>query len=306
MASKDYYSTLGVPRDASDEAIRTAYRNLARKHHPDVNPGDSQAEERFKEIAEAYAVLADSTKRQQYDTRGPEEFSPGIDLSEFMRRARAGGANPIDLGALFGDLFSGGGGAPFGSRARRGPDVEASLRIEFRDAVEGVTLPLQIQRSDGGAPRPESITVRIPPGVSDGGRLRIAGKGQPGRGGGPPGDLYVRIQVRRHPFFRQEGEALICRVPLTVVEATLGGQVTLPTLDGETTMTVPAGTQSGQRFRIKGKGVPNRHGKRGPLYVDVRIVPPKEVDAESRRLMEEFAQRNPQENLRARLLTGDY
>ncbi len=305
MASKDYYSTLGVPRDASDEAIRTAYRNLARKHHPDVNPGDQQAEERFKEIAEAYAVLGDSGKRQQYDTRGPEGFSPGIDLSEFMRRARAGGANPIDLGALFGDLFSGGGGHPFGPRARRGPDVEATLRIEFRDAVEGVTLPLQIQRPAGGAPRPESITVRIPPGVSDGGRLRIAGKGEPGRGGGPSGDLYVRIQVRPHPFFRKEGEALVCRVPLTVTEATLGGQVTLPTLDGDTTMTVPAGTRSGQRFRLKGKGILDRRGGRGPLYVDVSIVPPKEIDDESRRLLEEFAQRNSQEDLRARLLTGE-
>jgi DnaJ-class molecular chaperone len=183
--------------------------------------------------------------------------------------------------------------------------VEATLRIEFRDAVEGVTLPLQIQRPAGGVPRPESITVRIPPGVSDGGRLRIAGKGQPGRGGGPSGDLYVRIQVRPHPFFRKEGETLVCRVPLTVTEATLGGQVTFPTLDGDTTMTVPAGTRSGQRFRLKGKGIPDRRGGRGPLYVDVSIVPPKDIDAESRRLLEEFAQRNAQEELRARLLTGE-
>lgn len=301
MASKDYYSTLGVPRDATDEAIRTAYKNLARKYHPDVNQGDPQAEERFKEIAEAYAVLGDSKKRQQFDTRGPEGFSPGIDLSEFMRRARAGGANPIDLGALFGDLFGGGGRDPFGSRARRGQDVEASLRIEFRDAVEGVTLPLQIQGPGG----PEAVTVRIPPGVSDGGRLRIAGKGQPGSGGGPPGDLYVRIQVRAHPFFRQDGEILVCRIPLTLAEATLGGNITLPTLDGDTTMTIPAGTRSGQRFRIKGKGIPDRRGGRGPLYVDVSIVPPRKIDDESRRLLEEFAQRNPQDDLRARLLNGE-
>ncbi len=305
MASKDYYKILGVARDAPDDAIRSAYRKLARKHHPDVNPGDQKAEERFKEAAEAYAVLGDTGKRQEYDTRGPGGFSPGVDLSEFMRRARAGGANPVDLGALFGDLFGGGGRDPFGPRARRGPDVEATLHIEFRDAAEGVTLPLQIQRRTGRGTRPESITVRIPPGVSNGGRLRIAGKGGPGSGGGPPGDLYVRIQIRAHPFFKREGDALVCRIPLTVAEATLGGQVTFPTLDGDTTMTIPQGTRSGQRFRIKGKGIPNRRGGRGPLYVDVSIVPPKEIDVESRQLLREFEQRNPQKDLRAHLLTDE-
>jgi curved DNA-binding protein len=306
MADKDHYKVLGIQPDASHDEVRKAYRRLAKEHHPDRQGGSKAAEERFKEIAEAYAVLGDSSKRQQYDTRGPGGFSPGVDFSEFRRRARAGGANPIDLGALFGDLFSGGGGGrdPFGPRARRGPDVEATLSIEFRDAAEGVTLPLQIQSPTGRPSRPGSITVCIPPGVSDGGRLRIAGKGGPGSGGGPPGDLYVRIKVRPHPFFRQEGETLVCQVPLTVAEATLGGQVTFPTLDGDTTMTIPVGTRSGQRFRIKGKGMPDRRGGRGPLYVDVSIVPPKEIDAESRRLLEEFEQRNPQEDLRAQLLTG--
>jgi DnaJ-class molecular chaperone len=303
MASTDYYKVLGLERNASDDAIRSAYKELARKYHPDVNPDDPHAEERFKEIAEAYAVLGNAKKRSEYDTRGPEGFHPGVDVSEIFRRARAGGANPIDLGSLFGDLFGGMGGGGmgggWGAPARRGGDIEATLQIDFRDAVEGVTMPLQIQ----GAGRAESITVRIPPGVSEGGRLRIAGKGQPGHGG-PPGDLYVRIQVRPHPFFKREGDAVVCRLPVTIVEATLGGQVTVPTLDGETTMTVPAGTQSGQRFRIKGKGIPQRHGGRGPLYVDVRIVPPTRVDEESRKLLQEFAQRNPQDDLRAGLPGG--
>jgi DnaJ-class molecular chaperone len=300
MASKDYYNTLGVSRDADEEAIRKAYKQLARKYHPDVNPGNKQAEERFKEIAEAYAVLGDKRKRQEYDVRGPEGFSPGVDPSEIFRRARAGGVDPFDLSSLFGDLFGGGGGRRT-SWVRQGADAEAGLTIEFRDSVDGVTLPLQVKRGgSGGVSRTEAITVRIPAGVSDGTRLRITGKGEAGMGGGPPGDLYVRIQVRPHPFFRREGDAIVCRVPLTLAEAALGGKVIVPTPDGETTMTIPAGTHSGQRFRLKGKGIRKRRG-RGPLYVDIRIVPPKKLDAKSRDLLEEFARLNPQDDLRADL-----
>ncbi len=297
MATKDYYEILGVARNAGDDAIRTAYRKLARKYHPDVNPGNKPAEERFKKVAEAYAVLSNQDKRQEYDARGPEGFSHGIDPSEIFRRARAGGTEPFDLSSLFGDLFGGMGGRP--SMGRRGADAQASLAIDFEDSIRGVTLPLQFSR--GGMSAVEPITVRIPAGVSDGTRLRLAGKGGAGRGGAPAGDLYVRIQVRPHAIFRREGNAMICQVPLTLSEATLGGQVDVPTLDGTTTMSIPAGTKSGQRFRIKGKGVPGGREGSGPLYVDVQIVPPKEIDEESRELLEAFAQRNPQPELRAHL-----
>jgi molecular chaperone DnaJ len=361
MASKDYYQTLGVPRDAGKEDIRKAYKELARKYHPDVNPGDKAAEERFKEIAEAYAVLGDSRKRQEYDARGPEGFSAGFDPSEVFRRARAGGFQPFDLSSLFDDFLGGMRGGRAGAGRGRGADVRAGLTIDFEDAIRGVTLPLTVSRTapcdtcggggqgpggggpcpecggqgqrqvvqgplqfsapcgrcggsgrspgppcpacggSGGVPRTESITVRIPAGVDEGSRVRLAGKGEAGRGGGPPGDLYVEIHVRPHPFFRREGEALICQLPLTLAEATLGAKVDVPTLDGTSTMTVPPGTRSGQRFRIKDKGVRRKTGGRGPLYVDVQIVPPSGIDDESRRLLEEFARRNPQPDLRGHL-----
>jgi DnaJ-class molecular chaperone len=150
-------------------------------------------------------------------------------------------------------------------------------------------------------PRTESITVRIPAGVDEGSRVRLAGRGEAGRGGGPTGDLYVEIHVRPHPFFRREGDTLICQLPLTLAEATLGAKVDVPTLDGTSTMTVPPGTRSGQRFRIKDKGVPRKGGGRGPLYVDVQIVPPSGLDDESRQLLEEFSRRNPQPGLRDHL-----
>jgi molecular chaperone DnaJ len=366
MASRDYYKILGVSRDATDAQIRSAYRKLARKYHPDVNPDDKKAEDRFKEMAEAYAVLGDKEKRSQYDQRGPEGFSPGIDMSEVFRRARAGGVEGFDLGGLgsiFGDLFGGGparGGRP---APTRGADLQAELTIAFEDAVRGVTLPLTVQRQgscktcggsgqgvgaaggpcrecggtgshqvaqgplqfrspcphcggtgaepgpacptcrgSGVTPRSESLTVRIPAGVDQDSKIRVAGVGQAGPGGGPPGDLYVRIHVKPHKLFRREGQALVATLPITLAEATLGAQVEVPTLDGTATMKIPSGTKSGQRFRIRGKGVPSRRKSgAGDLMVDIQIVPPKKIDKESRRLMEEFAERNPQAKLRSDL-----
>lgn len=293
MARKDYYEILGVPKDADEAAIRQAYKKLARKYHPDRNPGDKASEERFKEVAEAYAVLGTPQKRAEYDQRGPEGFDLGFDPSEIFRRARAGGFEGagLDLGSLFADLF--GGSRPGG--ARRGGDSEASLAIDFEDAVRGVTLPLSLNR--GG--RQESIKVRIPAGVKEGSRVRIPGKGQPGGGGGPAGDLYVRIAIRPHPTFRREGDHLLVQVPLTLTEAALGARVQVPTLDGTATMTVPAGTRSGQRFRLRGKGAPRPGSSTaGDLYVDVAIVPPGHLDEESRELLRRFAERNPQPDLR--------
>jgi molecular chaperone DnaJ len=363
MAKKDYYAILGVGKDATGAQIRAAYKKLARKYHPDVNPGDKRSEERFKEIAEAYAVLSNKGKRAEYDRRGPEGFDLGFDPSEIFRRARAGGVEgfdfSFDLGSLFGDLFGGG-----GRRRRRGPargaDAEASLDIDFEDAVRGVTLPLSVSRTApcetcggtgtrggggtcsacggrgrrqvaqgplqftttcercggsgrepgppcpecggrGAVPRSESLQVRIPAGMADGSRVRIRGKGEAGPGGGHPGDLYVVIRVRPHPLFRREGDDLVADLPLTLSEAALGDRIEVPTLDGPATMTIPPGTRSGQRFRLRGKGAPRPGAAgRGDLYVVAQIVPPKDLDAESRDLLRRFAERNPQPDLRDR------
>ena len=304
MARKDYYEVLGVTKGADDTAIKAAYKKLARRYHPDLNKGNKAAEERFKEIAEAYAVLGTPEKRAEYDRRGPEGFDLGVDPSEFFRHVRSSGGGGgfqgsyggFDLRSLFGDLFAGGTGRPGRPGGpMRGADAEASLTIEFEDAIRGITLPLSLNR----AGRAEAITVRIPAGVDEGSRVRIPGKGQPGPGGGPAGDLYVQIGIRPHPRFRREGDHLVMELPLTVTEATLGGRIEVKTLDGRATMTIPPGTRSGQRFRLRGKGAP-RPGSSGSgdLYVDVQIVPPKPLDDESRDLLRRFAERNPQHDLR--------
>ncbi len=275
---KDYYEILGVPRQASDKEIKAAYRRLAKKYHPDVNPGDARAEERFKEISEAFAVLSDPDKRATYDRGGHEafgtDFDPfaGFDFSQFG----FGG---------FGDLFE-----MFGGRAARGPrrgsDVEFEVRIPFLDAVRGTTVDLAIPHS---GERPRRVKVRIPPGIEDGGRVRLPGQGAPGRQGGPSGDAYLRVRVEPHPLFRREGNDLVCEVPIGITRATLGGNVEVPTLDGHATIHVPPGTRSGQRFRLRGRGVPARGTTpAGHLVAVVQIVPPRRVDGRVRELLEEL------------------
>jgi curved DNA-binding protein len=289
---KDLYEVLGVARDADAEAIRTAYRKLARQHHPDVNPGDTHAEERFKEVSEAYAVLSDAEKRRNYDEFGDVALESGFD-AEAARRVResfgarfGGGPGPGarfdseafefgDLDDLLGRAFAGRGrGAP--PFPLRGADMEASLELEFLEAARGGERPLVLPRP-GGAP--ETVTVRIPAGVGEGGRIRIPGKGAPGRGGGPPGDLWARIRVRPHPVFRREGRDLYLELPVTVSEAVRGAKVEIPTLTGRATVTIPPGTDGGRRLRLGGKGVPDpAGGPPGDLYAVVRIQVPKQLD----------------------------
>ncbi len=281
---KDYYEILGVPRTADDKEIKAAYRRLARKFHPDLNKGGKQAEERFKEVAEAFAVLSDKDKRARYDSGGHAAFGAGFDPFA--------GADASQFGTEFGDLssllemlgFGGAGRRPKRARARRGPDVRLELRVPFVAAIKGQTVEIDIPQ----AGRSERVKVRIPPGIADGDTLRLAGKG-PGAG-----DAYLTVRVDAHAVFRREGRDLQCEVSIGVAQATLGGNVEVDTLDGKATISVPPGTRSGQKLRLRGRGVPVSNGQpAGDLYVVVQIQPPRALDARSRELMEEFARRNP-------------
>lgn len=292
---KDYYEILGVERTASDKEIKAAYRKLARKYHPDVNPGDKGSEERFKEVAEAFAVLSDPGKRATYDRGGHEAFGAGFDPFEGFRGVDLGDLGLGDLSDIF-ELFGGGGGGGRRGRARtrRGGDVQLETRVPFADAVLGTTVEFTIPRRSGRGTVEERVKVRIPPGIEDGGRVRIAGKGHVGPGGGPSGDAYLHIRVEPHPLFRRDGVDLYCDVPVGIVKATLGGTVDVPTLDGRATITLPAGTRSGQKMRLKGRGVPASGGRRaGDLIAVIQIAPPKRLDARSRELLEELARIDP-------------
>ena len=293
----DLYEVIGVPRDADVGAIRKAYRKLARKHHPDLNPGDKAAEERFKEISRAWEVLEDPERRRNYDEFGAISLEAGFD-AEKARQAREAfgsrfgtGGRPGaessgeefefgDLDDLMGRFF--GGRAEGGRGIRmRGADLEASLELDFLEAVRGGEHRLTLGR--GGAGESEAITVRIPPGVDTGGRLRIPGRGAPGVGGGPPGDLFVVLRVRPHRVFRREGRNLTFDLPISVAEAIRGAKVEVPTLDGRATLTIPPGTDSGTRLRLRGKGVPDpRGGTPGDLFARIQIRVPRHLDDDAK------------------------
>ena len=308
---RDLYKVLGVARDVDAGALKKAYRKLARRHHPDVNPGDKAAEEKFKEISEAYDVLSDAAKRRNYDEFGEVSLQGGFD-AEQARRAREafgarfggsrdggpqfGGGEPFEFGDLddllgrFG--FGGRGGA--GRAGLRGSDLEAQLELDFLEAAKGGEKRLTLALGgEDGRPRSQTLTVRIPPGVADGGRIRLRGKGAPGLGGGPPGDLWATVRVRPHPVFRREGRNLVVDVPLTIAEAIRGAKIEVPTLDGRATLTVPPGTDSGQKLRLRGKGVAAPSGGApGDLYVVVQIRVPKQLDADA---LEKLAGAGPED-----------
>ncbi len=358
---KDYYEVLGVPEDAGEKEITRAYRKLARQLHPDANPNNPEAEERFKEVSAAYDVIGDPEKRKEYDEirrLGPMAagFGPG---------AGAGGPGPgggfsfrVDdlgdlggLGGLFGDLFGGGAGRGPRQRAgRRGADLETELHLSFEDAARGVTTAVNLTsdapcttchgsgarpgtqlatcptcegrgvvednqglfsfsqpcRSCGGRGaviedpcptcggrgterRPRQVKVRIPAGVDDGQRIRLKGRGEPGRDGGPAGDLYVVVRVAPHRLFGRQGRDLTLTVPITFAEAALGAHITVPTLEGQpVTLRIPAGTSSGRTFRVRGRGVPSPGGV-GDLLVTVEVAVPKNLSAAEREAVQALA-----------------
>jgi len=306
MAKRDYYEVLGVSRSASNEEIKRAFKKLARKFHPDVNPGDKGAEERFKEISEAYAVLSDGKKRRQYDVQGHSAFAGG---SPWGARGAPQNVEEIlkefGIGDIFGNIFGGGGRGRsgfWGSSATRGPskgaDVNYSMEIGFDDALRGMNSTITVPKTNtqNGAVRrtTERISVKVPPGVSTGSKIRLAGKGEPSPNGGSPGDLFIITRVRPHEYFERKGDNLHLNLPIALGEAVLGTRVEIHTYEGTTKMTVPPCTQSGQTFRLGGKGAPRLKGSgKGDLYVKVQLKIPPHLDEESREIIREFERKNP-------------
>jgi curved DNA-binding protein len=286
---KDYYAALEVPRDADADAIKKAYRRLARKYHPDVSK-EPEAEARFKEISEAYDTLRDAEKKAAYDALGQrrpgEEFTASRDWREqFDPGAFAGGfSDDVDLSDLLDALRGrqGGGARARGPRPGQDYDVEAALSLE--DAHRGTTLHFDLQRPEG----PQTLEVTVPPGVAEGQKLRLRGKGAPGRNGGPDGDIYVHIRLKPHPRYRVEGRNLYFDLALAPWEAALGGPVQVPTLDGDVMLTVPAGTHSAQKLRLRGRGLGSGQAA-GDLYAVVHIDVPGTLTARERELFEALA-----------------
>lgn len=381
-SQQDYYGTLGVVRDASEDEVRKAYRRLARKYHPDLNPGDKSAEERFKKVQEAYDVLSDTNKRQMFDQfgfysdnvkpnpgayggaqpGGPGFGFEGFEFNDIFGRTAAGagaanhgGGSSSSSSSSFKDLFSQffGGRQPGHSGPERGSDLEYALDIDFWQSMKGTQVKLTINRQDacpecrgtgqgsggsqtcpecngtkqveqmvgamkftiacprcngtgklgnacfnchgeGRVSRPETVEVRIPAGAQSGSRLRVAGKGNAGVQGGPAGDLYITVRVTAHPFFRREGDNIEIRVPVAVWEAGLGAKIEVPTIDGRALLKIPQGTQNGQKFRLREKGVfSQRKDARGDQIVEVYIQQPDVADEKTRELLRELSKQTP-------------
>lgn len=329
MAAKDYYNILGVSRNATEKEIKSAYRKLARKYHPDVNPGDNKAEERFKEIAEAYEVLSDQDKRKRYDQFGhlgdawKHVGGAGVDFGQHGAQwQQRGQAQDFDLGADFSDIlgsFFGGGRGRAGAGGfhrprptpQRGDDVQHEVEVSLEEAYSGTERTFTINVPEtcptcqgngvinnqacstcGGAgmvQRPKTLSVKIPKGVQDGAKVRVAGQGNPGQHGGSPGDLYLIPRIIPHPRYERKGDDLYSEVPVAFPTAALGGEIEVPTLTGMVKARVPGGTSSGQSLRLRGKGMPRlRSDEYGDLYVKIRIMVPKELSERERELIEEL------------------
>lgn len=363
---KDYYKILGVDRNASEEEIKRAYRRLAKKYHPDMNPGDKKAEEKFKEITEAYEVLSDREKRRKYDELGADFFKQGFDPSWKYTYTTSGGFGGFDINEIFGRGFGRKGfedifGDVFGDiftepkrEAVKGEDIEYALDITLEEAAKGVSKEVVVKREksclscggrgvgyggfvtcpscNGSGRRKSSISflnlsqtctkcggrgkivtnpcrecrgsgtvtdferinVKIPAGVKDGSKIRVAGKGNAGKNGGPDGDLYIITHIKPHPFFERKDDDVYLELPVTIGEALFGAKVTVPTLDGNIVMNLPPLTQGGQVFRLKNKGIPHlKDPGRGDQYVKIKIVIPERIDEASKELIKRFEEMNP-------------
>jgi len=308
--AEDYYTTLGVKRDASQAEIQKAYRTLARKYHPDLNPDDKTAKEKFQQVQKAFDVLNDSSKRELYDRYGSsfEQMGAGPQPGAYTHTGGGpAGFEDVDLSQFFGERFGAGeGGSGFGdffsqfrrgatgrtARGRgraRGPHVETEVTVPFRTAVKGGEAEFRIDRGD----RIETLSVKIPPGIEDGKKIRLRGQGEPGPGGGPAGDLLIKVHVEAHPWFHRRGHHLHVRVPVTVAEAALGAKIDVPTPHGVVSVRVPPGSSSGTRLRVKGQGIQPAQGVAGDLFAEIQIVLPKEIDEEGKTLVRQFDEMHP-------------
>ena len=309
MAGTDYYSILGVSKNASAEDIKKAYRKLARKFHPDVNPGDKNAEEKFKQASEAHEVLSNPEKRKIYDEFGDEGLRAGFDPEQARQwkqwqqygGQRGGGpgfysdfsfdggsVNYSGLNDFLRDMFGAGGGEATGRRAytrgpQKGANVDSTLEVDFVTAIKGGTTRINLQKTSAfGSFATETIDVNVPAGVDDDSKIRLAGKGEQGSQGGPAGDLFITIRVRPHKLFKRDGDSLRVDMPVTIAEAMKGAEISVPTLSGSVQLKIPPGTKSGQVLRLRGKGVPNLKTKTpGDMFVTVRVQVPATNDPEA-------------------------
>ena len=327
--AKSFYETLGVPRGASAKEIRSAYRKLARKYHPDVNPNNPSAEQHFKEVQAAYDVLADEDKRKKYDKYG-DRWEHADQIEEMQRQQRATGGGPGgfsfdggglgDFGSIFDTLFRRERGGPRAAPGRRrGQDVETQVEISLDEAFAGTTRTIQLQAVEtcttcrgsgevagavchtcegaGQSLRPRRLEVKVPPGVKTGSRVRVAGEGRSGMGGGPAGDLFLLVTVLPHVGFERRGDDLETAVPVPLVDAVLGGEVEVQTLAGKVMLRIPELTQNGRRIRLAGKGMPvlGRTDKRGDLYARVDVRLPERLTDRERELFEALRHGSPVE-----------
>ncbi len=309
---RSYYDILGVKKNVSEQELKRAFRKLARKYHPDVNPGDKPAEEKFKEISEANDVLSDKKKRKQYDRVGHEawvagfkEGSPpgaggggyswspggfgGFGNNAYNYASRGQGAadsfGNVDIEDLFGGLFGGSGRRRRPAGPSRGEDSLTRLAISMIDAINGAETSLTLTSGNGSR---ENLTVKIPPLIREGQKIRLAGKGGPGVRGGPAGDLLIEIMYEADKRFVREGDNLVVTVKIPVRLAALGGSVSVPTLEGAVDLKLPEGTQGGQKLRLRGKGLPRQGGGRSDQFAKIQVLVPKNLDEEGRKLMEEL------------------
>jgi len=318
--SDEYYSTLGVGRGASADDIQKAYRKLAKKYHPDLNPDDKAAQKKFKEVQQAYDVLSDEKKRKLYDQFGPgfEQMGQGggpqwsSQVPPDFRGFDFGGGDdanlPPELQDLLRQFTGGGGGFQFGGttgrrRGRRTPaqpgaDVRHDVEVPFHTAVTGGEVSLRLSRPGR---KTETLTVKIPAGIEDGKTIRLRGQGEPSHNDGPAGDLLITVRAQPHAYFRRDGLDLVVKVPVTLAEAALGGKVDVPTPHGTITLKVPAGTSSGTRIKAKGQGIRAAGGPAGDLYAEIQIVMPKQLDDECVELIRQLDTKLKQGDVRSEL-----